>query len=95
MTKTLLSILGLLLLSGIICGQTFNKKYFINTDWFSNNKDSAFYKADTIRIIKYTNFGPLWSTGGKKEYAEYEAKYLNHGDFAEFGFKKNNNCRIQ
>ncbi len=85
MTKRYLLFLGILFSSTIVWGQTFNKKCFTNTDWFSNNKDSAFYKLDTLEFIKYSNFGPPWAA---KEHAEYEMKYLNHGDFVVLGFRR-------
>jgi hypothetical protein len=85
MTKLHLLIIGILLSSTMLWGQTFNEKYFTNTDWFSNNKDSGFYKLDTLKFIKYSNYGPEWAA---KEYAEYEMKFLNHGDFVVFGFKR-------
>ena len=85
-TKVHWLFLGLLLLSStILCGQTFNKKYFTKTDWFSNNKDSIFYTTDTLKFIKHCNLGPEWAP---KEYAEYEMKYLNHGDYIVLGFKR-------
>jgi hypothetical protein len=65
-----------------------NKAYFTNTNWFSNNKDSAFFKADTIRLVKYSNLAPDFQTRGKKEYAEWETKYLGHGDFVQIGLNR-------
>jgi hypothetical protein len=85
MTRNLTLIL--LFFTNVIFGQTYYKKYFEKTSWFSNNKDSNFFKSDTLRIIKHSNFGPKWSP---KEYAESEMKYLNHGDFVEFGFGRHN-----
>jgi hypothetical protein len=85
MTKRYLLFLGLLFSSTILCGQIFNEKYFTKTDWFSNNKDSIFHILDTLKFIKYSNHGPQWDP---KEYAECEAKYLNHGDYVVLGFKR-------
>ena len=86
MAKRYFLFLGLLLSSTILCGQTFNKKYFTNTSWFSNNKESAFYKADTLKLIKYSTLAPKWAqeASNKKEYAESEVMLLNTGDFVEF-----------
>ena len=64
-------------------GQNFSKKYFSNTKWFSNNKDSTFYYTDTLQFIKYCNLTPYF---GKKAYSESEAKYLKHGDFVKITF---------
>lgn len=75
------------ILSPSLYSQNFSKKYFIKTSWFSNNKDSAFYKEDTIRLIKYINPSPEWT---KEGYAEYEMKYLSHGDYIQIGFNKFN-----
>jgi hypothetical protein len=83
MTIRHLLFLGLFFSSTILCGQTFSEKYFTKTDWFSNNKDSVFYTADTLKFIKYSNFGPELAP---KENAEYEMKYLKHGDYVVFGF---------
>ncbi len=66
-------------------GQTFNDRFFLQTSWFSNDKDSSFFKSDTIRLIKYSNLGP---TGYTQEKAENESKYLNHGDRVELTFYK-------
>lgn len=85
MTKRHLLLLGILLSWTIAWGQTFNEKHFTSTDWFSDNKDSAFYKLDTLKFIKYSNYGPQWAA---QKHAEYEMKYLNHGDFVVLGFKK-------
>lgn len=85
MTKVHLLLFAILFSPAILCGQTFSEKYFTKTEWFSDNKDSAFYNLDTLRFIKYSNFGPQWAA---KEHAEYEMKYLNHGDFVVLGFKK-------
>jgi hypothetical protein len=85
MINKYLLFIGLFLLPTILCGQTFNEKYFIKTNWFSNNNDSTFAKADTLIFIKHSNWGPEWAP---KEYAESEVKYLKHGNYVEFGFKK-------
>lgn len=85
MTNGHLLFLGLLISTTILCGQTFNEKYFIKTDWFSNNKDSVFFRADTLKLIKYSNFGTILTP---KKYAESEIKYLNHGDYVTLSFKK-------
>jgi hypothetical protein len=72
--------IAILFSTTILIGQDFNKKYFTKTKWFSNNIDSTYYHSDTIKLIKYTTLvQPGWSN--KKDYAEYEMKYLKHGDF--------------
>ncbi|MES2284105.1 MAG: hypothetical protein V4547_00370 [Bacteroidota bacterium] len=76
--------------STIICGQSFNKKYFSNTDWFSNNRDSIFFKADTLKFIKYSNLAPKLALrqSSRKEYAESEMNYLSSGNYVEYGFER-------
>jgi hypothetical protein len=74
-----------------LCGQTFDANYFKKTSWFSDNKDSAFYKSDTVRFIQYSNFGPAEFS---KEHAEYEMKYLGHGDFVKFSFLKQRKMQL-
>lgn len=82
----------LILISFVVCfslnlnAQKFRKSDFIKTDWFTDNKDSLFFKSDTIRLIQHTNYGPEWD---KARYAEYEMMYLNHGNYLNFSFKKN------
>jgi len=84
MDRTILTILTLLLFLNLT-GQSFSKKDFVKTDWFTENIDSLFFKSDTIRLIQHTNYGPEWT---KDEYAEYKLKYFGHGDYLNFGFKK-------
>jgi len=84
MTKRYITIL-ITLISLTANAQEFSKKDFAKTDWFANNLDSLFYTSDTIRLIKHMNKAPEWAN---KEYAEYEMKYLEHGDYLNFRFKK-------
>ncbi|MBE0550777.1 MAG: hypothetical protein IH619_00155 [Ignavibacterium sp.] len=35
--------------------QTLSRKDFVNTEWFSDNTDSLFFKSDTIWLIQYSN----------------------------------------
>jgi len=84
MDKPILTILTLLLFINV-SGQSFSKKDFVKTDWFTENIDSLFFKSDTIRLIQHTNYGPEWA---KDEYAEYEMKYFDHGDYLNFGFQR-------
>ena len=41
----------------LVVGQTINRKYFKESKWFSNNINHFFYSSDTVKIIKYSNFG--------------------------------------
>ncbi len=67
-----------------VSAQSFSKKDFVKTDWFTENIDSLFFKSDTIRLIKHSNKGPEWA---KDEYAESQILYLKHGDYLNFRFK--------
>ncbi|WP_430401195.1 hypothetical protein [Flavobacterium sp.] len=82
---------GLLLIlifqSCFIIAQKFDKKYFVKTAWFVNNKDSIFYKSDTLKLIKHVNLSPKWSGNGKL-YSENEMEYFGHGDFVEIKFER-------
>lgn len=73
------------LVSLTVNSQEYSKKDFVKTEWFTNNLDSFFFSSDTIRLIKHLNKGPEWA---KDEYAEFEMKYLEHGDYLNFGFMK-------
>ena len=81
-------LLGGLLFALTLSGQDFSRKYFAKTEWFSYNKDSLFYTADTLKLIKHANPAPEWASESsiQKEYAEFEMTYLNTGDFVEVGF---------
>lgn len=65
--------------------QTFKKSDFNHTQWFTDNKENAFSNSDTVRFIKRSKKGPEWA---KTDYAESEVKYLNHGDYLNFNFNK-------
>ncbi len=85
MTTRQIIILGFLIFSLDFSGQTFNSNYFLKTSWFCNDKDSSFFKSDTVRFIKYKNTGPIGYTNEK---AENESRYFNHGDRVELNFQK-------
>jgi hypothetical protein len=84
MKKTILTLL-ILFLGLTINAQTYSKKDFVKTDWFTENIDSLFFEVDTIRLIQYNNYGPEWD---KDENAEYEMKYFDHGDYLNFCFER-------
>ena len=89
MPKRYFLFFGLLLSSQIVWAQTFNKKYFTNTSWFSNNNDTNFYMRDTLKLIKYSNLAPKWAqwTPGRKYYAENASTHLNTGELVELRFE--------
>ncbi|PHR46998.1 MAG: hypothetical protein COA32_08735 [Fluviicola sp.] len=84
MNKLILIIITLVFFINV-SGQTFSKKDFVKTDWFTENNDSLFFVSDTIQLIQYTNYG---SESAKGQYAEYEMKYFDHGDYLKFSFKR-------
>ncbi|MCK8521902.1 hypothetical protein M0D21_10010 [Aquimarina sp. D1M17] len=56
MKKRYLYILGLILIVFQSCfSQSISRREFKKTRWFTSNKDSLFFKSDTIRFIKYSN----------------------------------------
>lgn len=77
-----------LVLPLIAPAQTFNKKYFNKTVWFADNKDSAFYKQDTIRLIKYSNRD---LEAKSIEFKENPKAYLKHGEYITLAFRKKDN----
>ena len=85
MKKVLLLFICLFLAFQAI-GQSLRKKDFVNTEWFSNNLDSLFYKTDTVKLLKYSNFAP--TNRGFDGYAESEFKFLKHGYYIQLQFKK-------
>jgi|GEM_PF-1280277 len=84
--KKVLLILVCLFLAFLATGQTLRKKDFVNTEWFSNNLDSLFYKTDTVKLIKYSNIAP--KNRGFHGYAESEFKFLKHGYYIQLQFNK-------
>ncbi len=70
--------------SALVSARDFSKNYFVGTQWFCNNADSAFYRSDTLKFVKYSNREvPEWSDD---KFAESESSYLGHGDFAVVHF---------
>ena len=52
MKKIILLFIVMTLLCSELIAQTLIKSDLNGTEWFSNNKNSHFYKADTITLIK-------------------------------------------
>ena len=73
-------------------GQLFSKKYFVSTEWFTDNKDSAFFKKDTLIFIQYSNL--YAKERNLKLYRESEIELLGHGEFVKFQFNKNGNMHF-
>jgi hypothetical protein len=91
MRKIILSALSLIL-AFQVSSQTLSKKFFKNTEWFSNNIDSLFFKSDTIRLIKYSNL--VSRNNGYNIYAESEQEYLKHGYSVYFQFHESKNMDL-
>ncbi|RZK02465.1 MAG: hypothetical protein EOO46_18545 [Flavobacterium sp.] len=72
-------------------GQEFKKSHLTNTEWFANNKDSAYFKNDTIKLIRYIHKSEQQFKNAQTEYDESEYKYLNHLVYVRLGFKSNTN----
>lgn len=51
----LLNILILLLTSKLLFSQSISNNELRKSKWFISNKDSAFFKSDTLKFIKYSN----------------------------------------
>lgn len=71
-----------------IKGQNFNKKDLINTEWFTDNKDSIFFKKDTIKLIKYSHKSKSKFSNIQTQYLESPNKYLGHSVYVNLGFKR-------
>ena len=86
----LFNILILLLTSKLVFSQSISNKEFRKSEWFISNKDSAFFKSDTLKFIKYSN--PIKGFNNLYEESEYfddtesiilkftQKKYLNFYD---------------
>ena len=86
----LLNILILLLTSKLVFSQSISNKEFRKSEWFISNKDSVFFKSDTLKFIKYSN--PIKGFNNLYEESDYfddtesiilkftQKKYLNFYD---------------
>jgi hypothetical protein len=85
--KTVILIIFSVLLTFNVKSQIFSKNDFANTEWFTNNYDSLFFKSDTVALIKYSNL--ISDNLSFNEYSESEQKFLNHGYYIHLQFYKN------
>jgi len=86
-----LLLIGFLVSWGIsISGQTLKNSDFVNTEWYSYNSDSTFFKKDTIILVKYSN---VW-TGDKGHKSYYES--FSHADsvVVKFDFGRRGTMRF-
>lgn len=63
-------------------GRRFNKKYFKKATWVCRNADSAFFKADTIKLIIGRFSEGEWSSGKEKYY------YISDEDVNLYFYKR-------
>jgi hypothetical protein len=70
----------------LVSAQDFRKIFFKDSYWFSENKDSSFYKSDTLKFVLYKNTPPKWAA---KETVEDERAFLGHGEFVKLRFLRN------
>lgn len=84
----------LFLITFCINAQTFSKKQIKNTEWFTDNKDSIFYKRDTIKLIKYSQKSQQQFSKLQIQYDESEYDYLGHFEYVKLGFKKGKNLNF-
>ena len=88
--KNVIIIFISLLIVQTLNAQTISKKDFLNSEWFSQNADSAFFFSDTIRLIKYSNI-----YDHSKDYKiYYESESLNDTESVKFQFKRNRNLNF-
>ena len=76
---------------GLICNLIMKAQDFKSTKWASSNRDSAFYKADTIRLLKLTRDASELS---KIDYLEDLPDYYNGSDFIVIEFKKKSRLKL-
>jgi hypothetical protein len=72
--------------------QDITKLYLSKTEWFAKNDNKSFFKNDTIRLMRVSNF--------ESENLELNRKYISlhknqSNDFIELSFKKNNKLNVK
>ncbi len=75
-----------LLITHVTYAQVISKKDIVNTEWFSENIDSLFFKSDTVKFIKYSYIVSDYL--GFNIYAESERRYYGHGYYVKFKFSR-------
>jgi hypothetical protein len=83
MKKGIFIFFSLLIVQSIV-SQTISKKDFLNSEWFSNNNDSLFFKSDTISLIKCSNL----IESGKGYNIYHETYLLKNPESVIFEFKR-------
>jgi len=74
----------------VVYSQSISKKDFVNTEWFSYNKNDYFYDSDTIKIIKYSNIHD--SGNGFNMY--FESDGIGDYESVKFQFNRHNNMHL-
>jgi hypothetical protein len=91
MKRVIVIIIYLMVVETLNC-QTITKRDFLNTEWFSFNEDSVFFKSDTVALIKYSNvFNPA-SGKGYKSY--YESETFGDRKSVKFQFNRQKNLNF-
>jgi len=81
----------LLTCSYLANGQTFDKKYFTKTDWYTDNNLDVFYKSDTIKLFKHNICDyPV----NIKTYCESESKFFKHGNIVQIVLGKRSKMKL-
>lgn len=70
--------------------QTLSKKDFVNTEWFTDNSDNSFYKADTVTLIKYSNL----QDSGKGYTMFYESQGIGDNESVQIQFGRHGNMNL-
>lgn len=68
-------------------GQTNQQIKFAKTDWILNNRDSAFYRSDTLKLISVPKTNHHSKSAAS--YTESHELYSKTSDYIELGFSKN------
>lgn len=74
----------------VVYSQTISKKDFVNTEWFTDNKNDSFHESDTIKIIKYSNIHD--SGNGFNIY--FESEGLGDSESVKFQFNRYGNMHL-
>jgi len=87
----ILYIIFILLMGCSSYGQEFTRKQLKKTEWFADNKDSIFFKTDTIKLIKYVQKSQQQFSKHQIQYDVSEHEHLGHLEYVKLGYKKGGN----
>ena len=89
--KISILIVNLLLLAGSANCQLYSIKDFKDTEWFTKNCDSSFFKDDTIKLYKYS---ALIQKNDPNEFAEDEFSQLKCFPYLHIKFCRNSIMKV-